>query len=637
MGTDILFARFEIKKMNKRFISLCTTLLVCAGIAAQEQQQDSIKIQQLDEVVVSDSRFALKRENSGKTVIKITAKELERKQGRTVAEIINTKSGIEISGSRGRDGGILGVFARGGRGRQVLVLVDGIRITDPSSFSPQYDLRLLSSGNIETIEIIKGASSTLYGTNAATAVINITTKKSSDKKIAGNFGSTIGTNQTSDNQTFDLRSFTNRALVNGTLNKLTYNIGISNRYSDGLSAAVTPENEDDSFSQYSVDAGLGYNFSKNFSISVFGNKTEYNTEFDASFAEAPNRFIQDQERVGLSSTLAYSEKGSLQLNTSYSDFTSGTTNSFGESVTNGRSLFLELYNKYILAKKWYTVLGVSYNKDEAIFSQEADFTIIDPYANVVFVSGTGFNLNIGGRYNTHSEYGNKFVYNVNPSYAFSTDNGYLKVLGSYATSYITPALTQLFGDFGANPDLIPEENRTIEAGLEYAISDKLRIGAVYFDRNEKDRFGFTQDFETINISDEIDVNGVETEVFWQPYSKVDIAANYTFTERKGDNAIRIPKHKVNASLGYNFTDKTFGSISYTYTGERLDTDFSSFPFEDVPLEAFSLLNLYFGHEVIADKLSIFLNINNLFNTEYTEALGFTTRGTNARIGFSLKL
>ena len=158
------------------------------------------------------------------------------------------------------------------------MLVDGIRITDPSSFSPQYDLRLLSSGNIETIEIIKGASSTLYGTNAATAVINITTKKSSDKKIAGNFGSTIGTNQTSDNQTFDLRSFTNRALVNGTLNKLTYNIGISNRYSDGLSAAVTPENEDDSFSQYSVDAGLGYNFSKNFSISVFGNKTESDFE-----------------------------------------------------------------------------------------------------------------------------------------------------------------------------------------------------------------------------------------------------------------------------------------------------------------------------------------------------------------------
>lgn len=637
MGTDILFARLEIKKMNKRFIALCATTLVCTCIAAQEQQQDSIKVQQLDEVVVSDSRFALKRENSGKTVIKISTEELERNQGRTIAEIINIKSGIEIAGSRGRDGDVLGVFARGGRGRQVLVLIDGIRMTDPSSFSPQYDLRLLSSGNIESIEIIKGASSTLYGTNAATAVISITTKKSSDKKISGNFESAIGTNQTINNQHFHFRSFTNSASVNGTLNKFTYNIGISNRYSDGLSAAVTPENEEDTFSQYSADVRLGYNFSDNFSVSVFGNKTKFNTEFDASFAEAPNRFIQDQERVGLSSTLAYSKKGSLQLNTSYTDYTSDSKSSFGESVTNGRGLFLELYNKYIIAEKWHTVLGVSYNKDEAIFSQEADFEIIDPYANVVFVSGTGFNLNVGGRYNTHSEYGNKFVYNVNPSYAFSTDDGYLKVLGSYATSYITPALTQLFGDFGANPDLIPEENRTIEAGLEYAINDKLRIGAVYFDRNEKDRFGFNQDFMTINISDEIDVKGVETEVFWQPDSKVDIAANYTFTERKGDNAIRIPKHKFNASIGYNFTKKTFGSISYAHTGERLDTDFRSFPFEDVQLDAFSLFNLYLGHQIIDNKLRIFFSVDNLLNTEYTEVLGFTTRGTNARMGLSLKL
>ncbi len=630
MGTDILFARLEIKKMNKSFISLCATALVCTGIAAQsfgadqdKAQNDSIKVQQLDEVVVSDSRFALKRENSGKTVIKITAEELERKQGRTVAEIINTKSGIEIAGSRGRDGDVLGVFVRGGRGRQVLVLIDGIRVTDPSSFSPQYDLRLLSSGNIESIEIIKGASSTLYGTNAATAVINITTKKSSDKKIAGNFESTIGTNQTTENQHFNFRSFTNRASVNGTLNKFTYSIGVSNRYSDGLSAAVTPENEEDTFSQYSTDLRLGYNFSNNFSISIFGNKTKYNTEFDASFAEAPNRFKQDQERVGLSSTLVYSEKGSLQLNTSYSDFTSDSESSFGEGTANGRSLFLELYNKYIIAEKWHTVLGVSYNRDEAIFSQKTEFTIIDPYANVVFVSGMGFNLNVGGRYNTHSEYGNKFVYNVNPSYA------------SYATSYITPALTQLFGDFGANPDLIPEENRTIEGGLEYAINDKLRIGAVYFDRNEKDRFGFNQDFMTINISDEIDVNGIEVEVFWQPNSEVEIAANYTFTERKGDNAIRIPKHKFNASLGYNFTKKTFGSISYAFTGERLDTDFSTST--DVSLESFSLFNLYFGHQVIDNKLRVFLSIDNLLNKEYTEVLGFTTKGTNARIGFSLSL
>ena len=109
-------------------------------------------------------------------MIRIGSEELSRNRGRSLPELINTKSGIEISGSRGRAGEVLGAFVRGGRGRQLIVLIDGLRVSDPSSFSQEFDLRLLPLDNIASIEIIKGANSTLYGANAATAVINITTK-----------------------------------------------------------------------------------------------------------------------------------------------------------------------------------------------------------------------------------------------------------------------------------------------------------------------------------------------------------------------------------------------------------------------------------------------------------------------------
>ena len=103
-------------------------------------QTDSTRIEKLDEVVVSDTRFPLRWEQSGKTVIRLSRRELASYRGATMAEILNAQTGIEISGSRGRPGEVLGVFARGGRGRQVLVLIDGVRVTDPSSASQELSL-----------------------------------------------------------------------------------------------------------------------------------------------------------------------------------------------------------------------------------------------------------------------------------------------------------------------------------------------------------------------------------------------------------------------------------------------------------------------------------------------------------------
>lgn len=620
--------------MKKNHFWLLAALLAGKGLSAQNVRQDSIKLQQLDEVVVSDSKFELKRENSGKTVIKITAEELERNQGRTVAEIINTKSGIEIAGSRGRDGDVLGVYARGGRGRQVLVIIDGVRVSDPSTFSAEYDLRLLSPTNIESIEIIKGAASTLYGPNAATAVINITTKKSSKKRIAGNFRTSVGTNQTAEDQNYDLGSISNAVNVNGTLDKFNYAVDFSNRYKSGLSAAVTPENEEDVFSHYSTNVRLGYQFSKDFEVSIYGNQTKFSNEYDASNAEAPNIGKNEQERAGVSSSFAHG-KGSVHLNAAYTEYETNSKDTFGESSSEGKNWVLDVYNKYIFGEQWHTILGVNYIKDEAVFTEDAEFTIVDPYANVVYVSDFGLNLNAGVRLNNHSEYGNHLVYNINPSYVFSTDKGYVKLLGSYATSYITPNLTQLFGAFGGNPDLEPEENRTIEGGVEFKVNEKLRISTLYFDRNEKNAIGYDVNFMSINIADEIDANGVEVEAVWLPFNALSIDANYTFTERKGDNAIRIPKHKANLTLGYQVCKTTNLSLSYAYTGERFDTDFVSF--SDVALEPFSLVNLYVGHELLPNRLNVFLAADNLLNEDYTEILGFTTRGRNFRIGMNLNL
>jgi vitamin B12 transporter len=112
-------------------------------------------------------------------------------------------------------------------------------------------------------------------------------------------------------------------------------------------------------------------------------------------------------------------------------------------------------------------------------------------------------------------------------------------------------------------------------------------------------------------------------------------ANYTFTERKGDPGIRIPKHKAFANLGYQVTDRFYASASYAYTGARVDTDFNTF--NQVGLEPFGLVGMYMKYTLIPQRLTVFLQGDNLLNAEFTEIVGFNTRGRNIRMGFDLKL
>ncbi|MDK2772086.1 MAG: TonB-dependent receptor plug domain-containing protein, partial [Flavobacterium sp.] len=164
--------------MNQKFI-YASILALAANASLCAQEKDSLQINQLKEVVVSDTKFEQKRENSGKIIEVITAEDLQKKQGQSLANVLSQVAGVEVNGSQSFSGKNQGVYVRGGRNRQVVIYIDGVPVTDASLINLEYDLRLIPVEQIERIEILKGSSSTLYGTGAAAAVINITLKKSS--------------------------------------------------------------------------------------------------------------------------------------------------------------------------------------------------------------------------------------------------------------------------------------------------------------------------------------------------------------------------------------------------------------------------------------------------------------------------
>ncbi len=622
--------------MKKRLLyvgALLTTVLVNA-----QQQQDSTMVEQLDEIIITDSRFQLKRENSGKTVIKIDAVELEKNQSKSIAEIINTKSGLEINGSRSYGGQNLSYFVRGGNNRQVLVLIDGIQVSDPSQIANDYDLRLIDINQIESIEIIKGAASTLYGNAAATAVINIITKKASKEVISAVFSSSVGTNQSSENSDNNIADFNNIISISGTSKKFNYNASFGHQYLDGMSA-VAVGTERDAFSRTNTNLKVGYQATDNFSIDIYANHDRFTADFDNSFPIEDALFTSKskQYRIGISPKLRY-KNGSFVINTAYSNIERDIKSSFPNNFV-GKSFIVDAFNKYNFDDKFYTIVGVNYIKNETEFTINEESTIVDPYANIVWISSFGMNLNAGARLNNHSEYGSHLTYNLNPSYTYKFDKNYLKILGSYSTSFIAPSLSQLFGPFGANPTLEPETNITLEVGTELKLSNKIRFNAVFFERTEKEFIDYVIiDFNTFegqyqNVSDEFTVNGVEVELSSKLLKNLGFTANYTFTERKDKVALRIPKHKANASLNYTVNDKTFLGLNYQFVDERVDTDFTTF--ENKILGSFSIVDVLFSRELIPNRLKLSASISNVFNEEYTEVIGFTTKGRNYKLGLRL--
>jgi vitamin B12 transporter len=645
-------------KKTVRAVAIMAMLNTCA----YAQETDSTKVNQLKEVVISDTKFALRQEKSGKVIEVITAEDLVKKSGQSLATVLSQAAGVEINGNQSANGKNLGYYIRGGKNRQILILIDGIPVTDASGISFEYDLRLLPVEQVDRIEIMKGAASTLYGTGAATGVINITLKKATKKEIQGNAYVNIGSNNTSDNHKYNGQDFNQGISVNGEIKKVNYFAGFNSTETKGMSQIAGNNYEPDSFSRQNLIAKLGFKATKKLTLDFFGNYDKIKNNYDLTFDNAGfndtgfNNTTSEQIRFGVSPKYKYN-KGEFVLNSGFTKITrdynelNTFSNTIDYSLYESRSVVLDGFNKYNFNKQLFLVLGANYQfndmKSQTPFStiviENTKFNILDGYTTLVYNSNFGLNINTGARLNNHSAYGNNVVYNINPSYNFKISFP-LKVLASYSTAYITPSLYQLYSEYG-NSNLSPEKNATIEVGFETElINKKVKFNAVAFYRDQTNAIDFyfdpvTFDAFYINVNGESKAKGVETSLNIALTSKLQLNGNYTFTQVDKSLDRLIPKHKANASLGYQPNNRTFLSLDYQYFNARNDAFFdgNTFGVVNVKLGSYQLVNATAKYELIKNRLTIFGSATNLFNEEFIENVGYSTRGRNFKLGLNIIL
>lgn len=645
--------------MKKISIELSALALLLTVNVAFAQEQKEKKVEQLDEVVISDTRFELKKENSGKIIYKITKKDIEQNVGKSVIDLLDNIAGVEINGTNNVKGTNLGLYFRGGRSRQVAVMIDGVLVSDPTGIASTYNLNLIDINQIESIEVLKGSSSTLYGSGAATGVINIILKKASRKPISINYTASLGSNDTQRNRSGKLEELSQNFGFRGTLNRFNYVASFGTTKSDGMSAAsdanATTPFEKDGFLGENGLLKLGYDINNKISLEFFGNYNKYNYDYDAgAYTDSNiNNGFYKELKDGVKVNYAYN-KGKLfiigsasNLKRSFDSYNSwgGTTDNYAYE---GKSLSVELVNKYTINDEFHVITGINYqdfdNQTNTPFgnidSNIAKYTTTDPYASVVYTGKNGLNINAGARLNNHSEYGNHVVYNVNPSYnVISSDNAKLKVLASYSTAFIAPSTYQLFSQYG-NLDLKPEENTTIEFGFDASYKKWLEISSVFFYRDETNKVIFNFDPITFvsqygNADGKTSAKGVETVVKLKPADKIVVNLAHTYTYKSADFNY-IPKNKITANIVANpFKNATF-IVGFKNVSNRSASYFDSTTFTtvDTTMKSYNLVDFSASYKLV-EHLTIFGALDNAFNEDYEAIYGYSTRGRNIKLGLKL--
>ena len=649
-----------MKKSKNVCVAVVSLCLFGTQLFSQEKAQEK-KMEQLEEIVISATKFELKKENTGKVIYKISQKDIQRNAGKSVIELLNNVLGIEIRGVNSNPGEPRSTYIRGGRSRQALVLIDGIPLSDPTVIEQSYDLRLISLNQIESIEILKGASSTLYGSGAGTGVINIILKKASENNVSGVYEVSLGTNATSKNSTSSLNDKNQNISINGTLDKLKYNAFFNITGNSGFSSAkstLTIPFEEDTYSSNNGFLKLGYEFNTQLRMDAFLNYDEFDYTFDAgAFNDSDvNLGNQEQFRIGIRPRLKY-KKGEVFLNASINSLDrsfesfnsfSGGTNVF---IYKGTSVNLDFVNKYEFTKNFQLITGINYQKHENesisdfgnIDPDLANFNVVDPYVSAVYITDFGLSINAGSRLNIHSNYGNNFVYDTNLAFGIvKNETINLKLISSYSTAFIAPSLYQLYSDYGAT-NLAPETNRTFEFGFDSKLGKQWALSAVYYNRLEENKVIFlnlpTPPYGMYaNALETIDVSGIEADVTFTISEELITTVGYAFVDKTSDIDY-IPKNKLTASFVVNPIKNLAISTMFKNVGKRSLFDaFGSFgeAGKDVILPSYSLLDMNVNYKVLEGKVLFFGSITNLLNEEYEETIGFNTRGRNFKMGIRIQ-
>lgn len=536
-------------------------IFICLIYSCLAVAQDTLRTTVLQEVVTTASRTDQTVITAPRSVVVIGRELIENSTFNSVGELLSTQGGAYVVGANQTPGSTQSLFLRGANSNQIAVMIDGTRLTDPSSPNAGLDLNELSLTNVDRIEIIKGSHSTLFGGAAVGGVINIITKKGQQPGLHGNmsvqagtfgkstlaFSETLGLNYTLKNGFYINGSLFNQNVngLNASLDTLRnkpdfYNpdkddfkktdlyvkTGFKNTKWDVFIAYKNIDqradiddgvyNDDDNaildFKRNLIDYQVGYQLTKNWRISGIGSwsDSERLSENDSSVIDQDQNYDATYVRGEYLGEIATNE---IQLNYQYQKIQGVVgVGQYREDMN---------FNTHYFNRSSFGEFISSVNYDTIDTSAKTNYA----FGQVNFNAGH-FNLAVGTRWSNHSIFGHHWTFEANPSFYFNNTLLYVSV----STGFNPASLYQLFDPtkgFNAyttrgNKNLKPEESTSIELGVKKEFP--------------------SGSFLTLSMYRTETKNAIEYIYLWDKNTSID---NLTFADNLGDTYLNIAKQVVN--------------------------------------------------------------------------------------------
>jgi len=558
--------------------------------------------QNIDEIVIQENRLQTPFKESSRSIQIIRRDQIEQAAAKDIAELLQLVAGVDVR-QRGVHGGQSDVGIRGGTFEQTLILVNGIKLTDPQTGHHNMNIPV-NINVIERIEILKGPAARIYGQNGFSGAINIITKKPEKNELS--FGVQYG-----EHNTLGL-SLTESI----TTDKSSHILSLNRNTSDGYQYNTDYKVENILY-QGNIQTGANeLTLSIGHSWRNLGANAFYSSNFLDQYEEITTTLASIQykfEAAGWYVTPRFSYRKNQD------DFVLFRDNpEIYQNIHKSDNFLAELNARKI--NKWGTLgIGGEFNKIlmESTNLGDREREVVSLFVEQRFhLLDDKLDLTPGVSFSSYSDFDNRLFPGLDVGYAISSD---WKAFFNYGITYRVPSYTDRFYEDPVNlgnPDLEPEEASTYEIGTSYS-KDGLLVQASYFYRDGTDLIDWVRESDTLQWQP-VNIGEIQTHGF-------ELNGSYRFKESLPIDQLSFGYAKI--MVEQDQVDAPFSRYALEHLNNQLTLGFQwslqnfrhsvNFRYLDrVNLEDYSVVDSKFRYLTGWGELN--LSVNNVFDVAYRE-------------------